>query len=470
MPARRCTGLACLTKLAALASRKCQWIQPAPRLPAPSVAAISSRPTEPRRSLDLLPFRTASFQPTLRYDPESNLTEILSRGCKILSVYPTWTPLSLTHSRRNATILPRVFHVFLFLCAIALTSAVPSLAQSGQPTNPPAAESTIHPAPINDACGLEAHPDQQLPGSITGTVADPTGTAVPGAHLSLVREDSPALEQLSADDGRFSFSSIAPGPFHLTVTADGFSPQTASGNLASGESCVMPRIVLAVATNITEVKVELSTIELAQEQIKDQEKQRLFGVIPNFYVTYVPDAAPLNPRQKFQLAWKSTIDPVSFGVTAVVAGVQQATDKFPGYGQGAEGYGRRYGAAYGDLVTGTFIGGAVLPSVLHQDPRYFYKGTGTVRSRVLYAIANSVICKGDNGHWQPNYSGIIGSLAAGAISNLYYPEGDRTDAALTFENALIGIGETAAVNILQEFVMRRFTPSAAKIDPPNSTP
>ena len=232
----------------------------------------------------------------------------------------------------------------------------------------------------------------------------------------------------------------------------------------------MPRIVLAVATNITEVKVELSTIELAQEQIKDQEKQRLFGVIPNFYVTYVPDAAPLNPRQKFQLAWKSTIDPVSFGVTAVVAGVQQATDKFPGYGQGAEGYGRRYGAAYGDLVTGTFIGGAVLPSVLHQDPRYFYKGTGTVRSRVLYAIANSVICKGDNGHWQPNYSGIIGSLAAGAISNLYYPEGDRTDAALTFENALIGIGETAAVNILQEFVMRRFTPSAAKIDPPNSTP
>lgn len=381
---------------------------------------------------------------------------------------PTWTALGLTPSR--GTVPLRTSRVFLFLCLIILPAAIPSLAQTNQSTNPPAADSTTHRAPIDNACGLEAHPDQQFPGSITGTIADPTGNAVSGAHLSLVREGSPALEQLSGDDGQFSFTSIAPGPFHLTVTADGFSPETASGNLASGESCVMPRIVLAVATNVTEVKVELSTIELAQEQIKDQEKQRLFGVIPNFYVTYVPDAAPLTPRQKFQLAWKSTIDPVSFGVTAVVAGVQQAADKFPGYGQGAEGYGRRYGAAYGDLVSGTFIGGAVLPSILHQDPRYFYKGTGSVRSRVFYAIANSVICKGDNGHWQPNYSGIIGSLAAGGVSNLYYPEGDRSDAAVTFENALIGIGETAAVNLLQEFVMRRFTPSVAKVDPANSTP
>jgi hypothetical protein len=179
----------------------------------------------------------------------------------------------------------------------------------------------------------------------------------------------------------------------------------------------------------------------------------------------VPNAAPLTPKQKFQLAWKSTIDPVSFGVTGVVAGVEQATDRFQGYGQGAAGYGRRYGAAYGDLVSGTFIGGAILPSLLKQDPRYFYKGTGTVRSRMLYAIANSVICKGDNGRWQPNYSGIVGSLAAGGVSNLYYPENDRSDAALTFENALIGIGETAAVNILQEFVMRRLTPNAPKPDP-----
>jgi hypothetical protein len=102
----------------------------------------------------------------------------------------------------------------------------------------------------------------------------------------------------------------------------------------------------------------------------------------------------------------------------------------------------------------------VLPSLLKQDPRYFYKGTGTKRSRFFYAIANSVICKGDNGKWQANYSSILGGLASGAISNLYYPAADRNDAALTFENALIGIGTAAAANLLQEFVVRRLTPHA----------
>ncbi len=182
-------------------------------------------------------------------------------------------------------------------------------------------------------------------------------------------------------------------------------------------------------------------------------------MIPNFYVSYVPNAAPLASKQKFQLAWRTTIDPVNFAITGAIAGVQQATNTFSGYGQGAQGYGKRYGASYADLVTGTFIGSAILPSLLKQDPRYFYKGTGSVRSRVLYAIANSVICKGDNGHWQANYSGILGSLASGGISNLYYPEQNRNGAALTVENTLIGIGETAATNLLQEFVIRKLTPN-----------
>jgi hypothetical protein len=152
-------------------------------------------------------------------------------------------------------------------------------------------------------------------------------------------------------------------------------------------------------------------------------------------------------------------------VTGAVAGVEQATGTLSGYGQGAQGYAKRYGAAYADLVTGTFIGGAIFPSLLKQDPRYFYKGTGSVRSRVLYAISMSVICKGDNGRWQPNYSGILGSLASGGISNLYYPATDRSDAALTFENMVIGIGETAAVNLLQEFVMRKITPNVPNYNP-----
>src|SRR5208337_4127709 len=228
---------------------------------------------------------------------------------------------------------------------------------------------------------------------------------------------------------------------------------------------VLPQITFALATEVTQVQVSVPRFEVAEEELRVEEKQRIFGVIPNFYVSYIPDAAPLGSRQKFQLAWRSTIDPVNFAITGAIAGVQQATNTPSGYGQGAQGYAKRYGASYADLVTGTFIGGAIFPSLLKQDPRYFYKGTGSVRSRVFYAVANSVICKGDNAHWQPNYSGILGSLAAGGISNLYYPPSDRTGVGVTFENTLIGIGETAAVNLLQEFVMRKLTPNLPNTEP-----
>jgi hypothetical protein len=217
---------------------------------------------------------------------------------------------------------------------------------------------------------------------------------------------------------------------------------------------------------MTEVKVGLTVPEIAQEEIKVQEKQRVLGVIPNFYISYVPNAAPLTPKQKFALAWKTTIDPVTFGIVGVVAGIQQSQDAFSGYGQGASGYAKRYGAAYGDLASGTFIGSAILPSLLKQDPRYFYKGTGSKRSRLFYALANAVICKGDNGHWQTNYSSIMGSLAAGGISNLYYPASDRRGATLTFESALIGIGASGAANIIEEFFSTKFTTNIPKTDPP----
>ncbi|HTA59495.1 MAG TPA: carboxypeptidase-like regulatory domain-containing protein, partial [Candidatus Baltobacteraceae bacterium] len=283
-----------------------------------------------------------------------------------------------------------------------------------------------------------------MPGSIHGTIVDPNGTAVAGAKVKLSQQDqSPSQEAQAGDDGQYSFTNVAPGPFQVSISAEGFATQSSSGVLHSGENVTVPQITLALTTEVTEVRVELSPIELAQEQIKDEEKQRVLGFIPNFYVTYVPNAAPLNTRQKFELAWKSTFDPVTFGITGAIAGIQQANNQFSGYGQGAQGYAKRYGASYADIVTNTFIGGAILPALFKQDPRYFYKGTGSKRSRLLYAIANSVICKGDNGHWQTNYSAILGGLAAGGISNLYYPSTDR-GAGLTFENAAIGIGATAA--------------------------
>jgi hypothetical protein len=313
-------------------------------------------------------------------------------------------------------------------------------------------------APNEPSSASAQLPDPPVPGTIHGTVVDPNGAAIAGARVKLTRQDqSPSTETQSGDDGQYSFANIAPGPYQLSIMAEGFAAKTSSGILHSGENIVIPQITLALTTEVTEVRVEFSPVELAQAQIKDQEKQRVLGFIPNFYVSYVPNAAPLNTRQKFELAWKSTLDPVTFGITGAVAGIQQAENQFGGYGQGAAGYGRRYGAAYGDLVTNTFIAGAILPSLLKQDPRYFYKGTGSKRSRILYAIANSVICKGDNGHWQANYSTIIGGLAAGGISNLYYPANDR-GAGLTFENEAIGIAGTAAANLIQEFVIRKLTP------------
>jgi hypothetical protein len=299
--------------------------------------------------------------------------------------------------------------------------------------------------------------DPPAPGAVTGVVVDINGAPVVGAHVKLSRPDSSApREVLTGDDGQFSFANVPAGPFQIIVWGTGFATEESIGMVRSGENLAFPQITLPVATNVTEVRVTLPKVELAEAEMKAEEKQRVLGVLPNFYVSYVPDAVPLTPKQKFKLAWKATIDPSNFLVTGAVAGVQQGQNDFKGYGQGGEGFARRYGADFADSVAGTFIGGAVFPSLLKQDPRYFYKGTGGVRSRVLYAMAHSVICKGDNGHWQPNYSNFLGSLAAGGISNFYYPD-DRVGAALTFENAAINIASGAAINIVQEFVMRRFT-------------
>ena len=299
--------------------------------------------------------------------------------------------------------------------------------------------------------------DPPASGVISGTIVDQSGAVVAGARVKLTGADQ-ALnrEVLSGEDGEFSFANIAPGPFQLTLTSKGFATQTSSGVLHPGETAIVP-LALNVASNVTEVQVGVAWEEVAEEQIKVEEKQRILGAIPNFYVSYIPNAVALNAKQKFELAWKSVIDPFTFVVVGGTAGVEQAQNHFIGYGQGAQGYAKRFGANYADTVTGTYIGGAILPSLLKQDPRYFYKGTGSVPSRTMYAIAMSVICKGDNRRWQPNYSGILGALAAGGISNLYYPALDRDGAELTFENAAIGIASNAVTNLLQEFVIRKFS-------------
>jgi hypothetical protein len=369
------------------------------------------------------------------------------------------------------------------LACAALSWTSPCFAQTPQPASAPASEppamerqtsgvtnpaspssvpaSSVPPssAPQSASPGLDQPLDQKSPGIISGTIVDQSGALVAGAEVRLTGDLTSQNQQaLSGSDGQFSFSNIAPGPFRLIVTSAGFAPQSFSGTLHPGENDRVPEIVMMIAANITEVRVGLPQVEVAEEQMRVEEHQRVLGAIPNFYVSYVPDAAPLTSRQKFKLAWKTVIDPITFLMVGGTAGIQQAQDHFKGYGQGAVGYADRFGAGYGDTVSSTFIGGAILPSLLKQDPRYFYKGTGTFGSRFLYAVAMSVVCKGDNKRWQPNYSGILGSMAAGGISNLYYPAQDRDGLGLTIDNTLIGIGESAVANLLQEFLIRHLTP------------
>lgn len=357
---------------------------------------------------------------------------------------------SATH-RVPSPALATVFYclsILLFFCS-------PARAQS-RPLEQLDREFKLADAP--EPAESAAQPQKKASGAVSGRVVDQTGNGLAGAHVTLTRDQGSVNQEVQSDeDGRFAFANVAPGPLEVTIVAEGFTAQTISGTLRPGENCLLPQIALSLATQITEIRVSPSLNEIAQEQLKDQEKQRVFGVVPNFYVSYVGEAAPLTSKQKFQLALKTATDPVSITAVSVIAGVNQAADRYSGYGQGAEGYAKRYGASYANFATGLFMGGAVLPSLFKQDPRYFYKGTGTTRSRLFYALSRTVVCKGDNQKWQPNYSSILGDLAAGGISNLYIPERDRHGAALTFENAGIALATSAVIGVLQEFVLHKVT-------------
>jgi hypothetical protein len=343
-----------------------------------------------------------------------------------------------------------------------------------QQTPPPAADPALptapepQSAPATPASAATQPPEQGSPGSVHGLVVDRDGTVCEGAQIALTQTGSAATARTATSDasGRFDFAAVPPGPFTLTVTAKGFVTQIVTGVLRPGESFQAPPISMLVTTAKSEVRVTASQQEIAVAQFHEEEKQRVLGVIPNFYVAYAPGAPPLTSKQKFHLATVSMIDPITLLSTGFFAGIEQAQNSFSGYGQGAEGYGKRFAANYADNVIGTMIGAAILPSLLKQDPRYFYKGTGSKRSRIGYAIAMSVVCRGDNGHWQPNYSGLSASVASGGISNLYYPAANRNGVALTFENTGIGIAEYAVQNLFQEFFLRRLTPKLIHYNSP----
>ena len=301
--------------------------------------------------------------------------------------------------------------------------------------------------------------DQQSPGSISGTIVGPDGSPVIEARVTLVRNALTVQQVQTADNGQFSFAGVAPGTYWLTVAAAGFETQSVAAVVHPGEMYTSPRISLALAPLVTSVKVTPSRAEVAHYQIQQEEKQRLLGVIPNYFVTYYPHTVPLTAREKFQLTWKAVFNPFTLGLTTAFVGGEQAAGMYSGYGTEEKSFTKRFGAAYATLGVGAFVGDALLPSILRQDPRFYYKANGSFRAKLLYAITRSVICKGDNGHWQPDVSAILGHFTAGAVANLYLPQQNRKGWGTTAENGMIGIGFDVVANILQEFVLPKLTPA-----------
>jgi hypothetical protein len=291
------------------------------------------------------------------------------------------------------------FKRLIFLCAISVS---PFAAYAQDPVA----------APADPVAGSEQAPmiSNELPDA--PVVQDPT--------LTLVAEDQqqPAPNSAPAQPGTQD-SSSSQSPAQQTPAQDGTSK---------------------------------TQYEKAQEQVKEQEKQRMLGIMPMFNMTYRSDAVSLTAKQKMSLAFRSAIDPYTFGVAILVAGWGELTDSDNGFGWGPAGFAKRAGAKYLDAFNGAMIGNGILPSVLHQDPRYFRMGHGSGARRALYAMSTSFICKHDNTHkWEPNYSNVGGNLAAGAISNLYYPSTDKTGWSTTVVNGFIVTAEGIVGAELQEF-------------------
>lgn len=299
----------------------------------------------------------------------------------------------------------------------------------------------------------------QLPvaAMVAGTVRDSAGGVVTDVRVTLLGQDK--SERLSAVDslGAFSFSELPSGNYVVKINAVGMELFASSEiALLAGERRELPILVTRIPTKVTSIQVSATLEDVAQAQVKQQEQQRMLGFIPNYYTSYIWAAVPMTPKLKVELALRSTLDPFTFVVASGVAAAQQAHNAFPGYGQGLGGYGKRYGAAYADAVTGKILSSAVLPMVLHQDPRYFYRGSGTVRSRTIYALTSTIISRGDNGRRQTNYSRLLGSFAAAGLSNIYRDSQDR-QVGRTIRNGLIILGGNAATNLMREFLSRKLT-------------
>ena len=345
---------------------------------------------------------------------------------------------------------PLLAAVFLLVC-FQLSSASCAQQTSTLPSQQQAFPDAPRPQQITDA----DNPHQAA--ILTGTVFDTNHDVLQGATITLAGSSGLSRTVQSGNDGQFAFNGLPPDVYKLTASAPGMTSFTASEvSLRDGETRIVPPITLSVSGVITSVNVTSDPEQVSEQQMHIALQQRVGGVIPNFYSTYDWNAPPMLAKQKVQLSIRSIFDPVAMLSVAGLAGAEQYKNIFPAYGSGIEGYGKRYGAAFANHASGIFLGRAVYPAIFHQDPRYFYRGKGSIRSRAFYAIAAAIIARGDNGEWQPNYSRVLGNFSAAAISNAYYPAADR-GASLVLFNGLASTGADAAANLIREFLLKPIT-------------
>jgi hypothetical protein len=346
--------------------------------------------------------------------------------------------MSTTHNYRHTSShlllrkLPNLIHLALFFALAG--GAIPVVPASAQSNEAPNAKT----------------------GSILGTVVDTDNDTIPNATVVLQNPVGDPLTVVTKDDGSFAFRDVTPGiAYQVTVTAQGFGDWNSSVTVEPGQEKTLTEIPLRFVAVHRAVTVTYSSKEVAAQQLKAEEHQRVLGFIPNIFVTYEPHPEPLSAKMKFHLAYKGLTHPTFFAFEALWAGVEQAAHT-PDYRQGAEGYGLRFGANLASGSSEALFGNAILPSLLHQDPRYFYLGSGTKGSRAWHAVTAPFVCQGDNGKSQPNYSQWGGSLISASLTNTYYPSSDR-GAGLVFRNFGTNMGLHVVLGLAQEFLLGKFT-------------
>ena len=316
----------------------------------------------------------------------------------------------------------------------------------------------VQPSPA----ALPTSPAANAPGAVHGEVLYQDRAPIAGARLTLTSANAaatngPALTTRSEMDGSFLFQQVPPGTFTLTVTSDDVEPASTTVMVASGGAVELPPISMRMAVVHTDVTA-VSAHEVAEREVRVEEGQRILKSIPNFMVVYDDEPVPLSAGQKFRLSTRTLADPVTIGVSAVIAGGEQASNSYPGFGRGVRGYARRFGASVGDSTSGMLLSGAIMPTIFRQDPRYFYRGTGSKASRLKFVVKQTVEQKGDNGRWQFAWSNTLGGVATALVSDTYYPrQPGRQWCSQTGQLFGLSMVSTGISNLMQEFVFGRVT-------------